>query len=232
MKYARLYLVAVILYALGFSTCKKDTWPEPHFIMQYTAAGHSYSKQVDYNTNASAYDITPAASVASYVVSSDTIIMRFTSSLTDADNQHAINVSITKPFHRNQLDSTATGYRLKSNDDFYNLFKEGSPGVYTYPATSNNPTIDIVIRDSGQYVFEPPQFTPPVPAAQDTENSFEILNSNTDVNFISVDGLPTLVPLRLIMVTIRFKCRLYSINYAHNERIFTDGTYQGYFAGY
>jgi hypothetical protein len=229
MKSTSLHLIVALLYALGFSTCKKDTWPQPHFIMQYNAAGNTYRNEADYNSNSQAYDLTPLSSITTIAVSSDSVLLRFVSSLTAADNLHSITVSVTKQFHRNQLDSSATSYRIKNNDDFYNLFKQGHLNVYTYPATSNDPTIDIVIRDSGEYVFEPPQFTPPVPATLDPENKFEIMNSNTDINFISVDGLPELVPLRLVMVTINFKCRLYNAASPNNERIFTEGVYQGFF---
>lgn len=215
----------------GLPACKKGTWLQPVFIAQYTANGTPYYKQADYNTNAAGYAITPVTDIATIGNNNDSITRRYGSSLVDANGLNSITVYIVKKFHRNQLDSITNGYRIKNENDFYNLFKAGNIGVYNTPA---GPTacIDIAIRDTGEYVFNPPQFATPVPAGQDTANGFEITNSTTAINFIGIEGLPTLVPLKLIMVTIRFKCRLYNMSSVHNERIFTDGIYQGYFADY
>lgn len=226
------YILMSFFFAIiaCFTGCNKDTWPQPHFILKYTAVGGTYNKEADYNSNNPSYDLTPLTSISTFVLSADSILIRFNSELLDVDGNHQATVSVTKLFHRSQLDSTSTGYRIKNDNDFYSLFTAGTRQIGSDQLTDPyREGMAIIIKDTTPYMFEPPMFTVPTAPQQDAQNSFEIMNSETDINFISVDGLPTLQPLRLIMVTVNFKCRLYNFNSPNNERIFTNGTFQGYF---
>ena len=81
---------------------------------------------------------------------------------------------------------------------------------------------------STTYLFqEHSGFTPPTPAFMDSANNFEMTDVATDINWTSVPV--TFSGSAAVLVTVKFKCRLYNNNAPHNELVLTDGTFKGMF---
>lgn len=226
-----------LCYSLG---CKKDEiWPEPDFILQYENAQGTYSKISHYRSGSSEeYQLLPATS-RTYVIDhqSDSIRIKYTSMLFDRSGKPVIYVTIGKFFHRSQLDSLPSGEFVPKNaDDFCNIFKKGMVNIMSLQSSDNRKEgLDIKLQDSTSYIFQDdPQSNLylTIPAYLDSANYFEIIDAKSEVDFRSLSDLSIISSnsYSAIMVTIKFKCKLYDIAEPHPTIELINGTFQGVFS--
>ncbi len=230
-----LIVVSLLLSVLGLESCKKDViLPEPDLVLSYTTNGGTYYEHSNYRFNKNeSYQLTPATTVTQ-VQSIDSVLMKYSSALIDKDGRPTIQVTFSKKFHRNQLDSLAGGKLIpKSSEDFYSLFNTGNAHIVSYDTSYLvKEGIDFTYQSATEYYtfHSSGSFVPPI-AALDISNSFKIEKVNSQVDFGELVRLG-IIPyntFRGIMVTVSFNCKLYSTNPPNTPLMISNGTFQSVF---
>ncbi len=223
-------LFACMVVAL--SACKKEVIPQPDFILQYDSPAGSYNAVSQYRWETTQnYQLLPFTAI-SYIgaSSADSILIRFTSTIQDRGGHPGLEVSFSKLFSRNQLDSLSGRYIIKNEADFYNVFKTGSIAAAEQVSGVNREGLEIRLQDLKTYVLGG-NVSATLPAYSDTANLSEVSTSEKNIDFAALAklGIVTENPVRLIMVDVKFKCKLFNKDLAGDSLILTNGRFQGFF---
>lgn len=226
--------------------CKKQNLPEPELALSYESAGGNYAALSQYPGTAAIgtnYQLIPLAyTSSSRFANGDSFTFFFFSSLADASGKPLVEFTITKTFHKSQLDFSRDSSLpvIKDANDFYSVFSTGALTISCF-AEGKNDGVNITITDSAdRRIFQNSPSSGiqiPIQAYRDTANSFSITEVRKDLDFSTfqkINIIPTpaagnVLSYRAAVVTIKFKCKLYGESPLNNTLNFTNATYKGLF---
>ena len=199
------------------SNCKKDPFgTEPYLILKYETQNTLYNKTASYRSGSTEkYALIPFFSGGSvaYLLGTDSVGVSYSSTLVDSFGKPSLSITISKTFHKNQIEILPSGKVFTKNpDDFYALFKTGKVEIQSENPTYNRLNgLNISLQDSTLFVFQDSpgnNLIIPVPAYQDSSNYFEITAINTGPLYLN-SILPAnsgITSYNAAIVTFKFKC--------------------------
>jgi hypothetical protein len=231
-----IYLISIlVLFSINCS--KKKHLPSPILILEYETDFETFSKISDYSKGVTGNQLVAAPSALCNKSNNDSILLCFFSGLKDSDNNPSVNITICKYFHQDQLNTDENGCLFPKNEnDFYDVFKKGKINIINLDSSDRHPEgIDIGISTTtGSYIFQNSFFynlTIPFPAYLDTSNSFEIIDASKEYNWLQILSVNNAINVsaRKILVSLKFRCKLYDITAPHDSFMVKRGVFQGIF---
>lgn len=228
-------LVSYFLITFIFlsSSCRKrDVIPAPILRLEYNSALSNYSGYTQYDFSSSSFQLQPSTSVTfSISPLGDSIELSFLSQLKDKTGLPSTIVIVSKRFARNQCDSTTTGWVLKNDDDFSNVFEQSNIESRYFDGSSMRDGLYLALSLSGANYELPLTYNSHI----DTTNQFVIAEvvfdtpeeQKVDWSKLISDGIVPSSPCRKAMVRFNFRCKLF--DGLNDSTVFDNGVYQGVF---
>lgn len=224
-----IYLLSAFLFLL-VGCGKKTILQNPVFLLQYNIDTSSYSGYAEYKSSGSNFQLRPVPSVVfSNNPAADSVNFLFQSQLQDVSGSPVAMFVVSKRFAKSQCDSTVLNWTLKSDYDFYSIFKTGEIKMRYSDGTGLRDGLNLSLTTSTADYHLPLSLA----AYNDTTYRFEIseiayyaTDNDIDWNKLISDNIVELGSRR-IMVKFNFRCKLYDVS--NDSTLVTNGVFQSVF---
>lgn len=217
---------------------KREFLPDPELILSLNSSTYNYfgSSSIKLAQNAN-FSLLGYRGISTGIIpwASDSMDIVYKSFLTDTLNNISALLSITKVYHRNQLDSTSYGWVLKNSDDFFSIFSKGKMNVLSSEAYAKNEGVSFQISTNSKHYHTHPNgfgISHSVIPHLDPSNEFIVEDTHTEINWgaLSLTGLLPNIEARKVLVNFSFKAKLINNDNPNDSIIITSGRFQGFFA--
>jgi hypothetical protein len=204
-----------ILVVFTINSCsERKQLPSPEFILAFNSSIGNYFEKSIIQLDNNNYKLKPSFATNS-LISADSIKIIFKSALIDITENVAVDLSLSKVFHKSQFDSTSNGWVLKNYSDFSSLFSIGS---------KLNDDVSFNLYKNGKNY----SFIPLITGSTNSEFVVENVYNNIDWATLANKGFLPSGSYGKIIVKFNFNTKLY--NAQTNDTItLTNGQFQGLF---